>query len=58
VRHHLSKVMHIVALYHTEMAGEFTVLRVVVSSTAESVLGCSPDDGFCVEVVGELAAEF
>jgi hypothetical protein len=50
--------MQIVTLYHTEMAGEFTVLRVVVSSTAESVLGCSPNDGFCVEVVGELAAEF
>jgi hypothetical protein len=34
------------------------VLRVVVSSAMESVLGCLPSDTFHVEVVGELAAEF
>jgi hypothetical protein len=50
--------MWLVALCHTEMVEEFATLRVVVSSTTESVLGCSPDDAFHVEVVGELTIEF
>jgi hypothetical protein len=45
-------------LCHTKMARELVVLRVVVSSVVESVLGCSRSDTFCVEVVGELATEF
>jgi hypothetical protein len=47
-----------VALHHTEMAGELAALRVAVSSAMESVLGCSPNDTFHAEDVGELAAEF
>jgi hypothetical protein len=34
------------------------VLHATVSSAAESMLGHSPSDTFCVEVLGELAAEF
>jgi hypothetical protein len=34
------------------------MLQVVVSSTAESVFGHSPDEIFHVEVVGELVAVF
>jgi hypothetical protein len=40
------------------MVGELAALCVVVSSTAKSVLWCSPCDTFRVEVVGELAIEF
>jgi hypothetical protein len=58
LRHHLSKGMLLVALHHTEMVKELAVLRAVVSSTAELVLGCSPDDTSHVEVVGEVATEF
>jgi hypothetical protein len=50
--------MRLAALHHTEMAREIAILRAAVSSTAESVLGCSPSDTFHVEVVGELATEF
>jgi hypothetical protein len=50
--------MRLVALRHTEMAEELAALRVVVSSIAESVLGCSPNDTVHVEVMGELAVEF
>jgi hypothetical protein len=50
--------MQIVALRHTKKAGELAMLRAVVSSTSESVLGRSPSDTFRVEVVGELATEF
>jgi hypothetical protein len=46
------------ALCHTEMARELAVLWVAVSSTVESVLGYSPNDTFCVEVVGELVTKF
>jgi hypothetical protein len=47
-----------VALHHTAMAGALTALRAAVSSTVELVLGCSPNDTFCMEVVGVLVAEF
>jgi hypothetical protein len=50
--------MWLAALRDTEMAREFTSFRVAVSSTAESVLGCSPSNTSYVEVVGELATEF
>jgi hypothetical protein len=46
------------ALRHTEMAGELAELQVVVSSTVDSVLGCSPNDPFLMEVVDELVTEF
>jgi hypothetical protein len=58
VRHHLFEGLQLAALHHTEMAGELSVLRVAVSSSTESMLGCSPSDTFHVEVVGELAAKF
>jgi hypothetical protein len=58
VRHHLSKGMQLVTLCHTEMAGELAALYVVVYSAAESALGCSPNDTFRLEVVGELVAKF
>jgi hypothetical protein len=56
--HHLSEGMRLVALHHTEMAGELSMLRVAVSFAVESVLGRSPSDTFRMEVVGELATEF
>jgi hypothetical protein len=40
------------------MAKELAMLRVMVFSTMESVHGRSPNDAFCVELVGELATEF
>jgi hypothetical protein len=45
------------ALRHAELAEELAVLRVAVSSTMESVLGCLPSETFRVEVVGELVAK-
>jgi hypothetical protein len=50
--------MRIAALFHTEMAKELAMLWVVVSSAVELALGCSPDETFRLEVVGELDAEF
>jgi hypothetical protein len=50
--------MRLVALHHTEMAGELAMLRPVVSFATESTLGRSPNEIFHVEVVGELVAEF
>jgi hypothetical protein len=50
--------MRSAALRHTEMAGELAAFWVVVSTVAESVLGCSPSNTAHVEVVGELVAEF
>jgi hypothetical protein len=58
VRHHQSEGMWHVALDHTEMVEEFTIIQATVSSTTESALGCSSNDTFCVEVLGELVAEF
>jgi hypothetical protein len=40
------------------MTRELSMLHVVVSSVAESVLGHSPDETFRVEDVGELVAKF
>jgi hypothetical protein len=50
--------MRLAALRHSEMAKALATLQAVVSTAAESVLGCSPSDTFRVEVVHELAAEF
>jgi hypothetical protein len=50
--------MRLAALRHTEMAGELAVLCAAVSYAMESALGRSPNDPFCVEVVGELVAKF
>jgi hypothetical protein len=50
--------MRIAALFHTEVAKELAMLWVVVSSAVELALGCSPDETFQLEVVGELDAEF
>jgi hypothetical protein len=58
VRNHLSKGMRIGALYHTVMARELVALRAAVSSIVELALGCSLDETFRVEVVGELVAKF
>jgi hypothetical protein len=41
--------MQITAIHNTEMAGELTTLRAVVSSVVET---------FRVEVMGELVTEF
>jgi hypothetical protein len=58
MRNHLPGRMRTTAFYHTEMARELAALQVVVSSTVESVLGCSPGKTFWVNVVGELVVEF
>jgi hypothetical protein len=47
-----------VAVRHTEMASELTMLQAVVSYAVESTLGCSPNEIFCVEVVGMLVVVF
>jgi hypothetical protein len=57
-KHHLSEGMRLATLHHTKMAKELAMFWAVVSSTAESVLGCSPGDTTRVEVVGELVTEF
>jgi hypothetical protein len=49
VRNHLSEGMQLTAIHNTEMAGELTTLRAVVSSAVET---------FRVEVMGELVTEF
>jgi hypothetical protein len=56
-RHHLSEGMRLAGLHHTTMARELIVLWAVVSTAVELVLGCSPTDTFCMEVVSELAAK-
>jgi hypothetical protein len=40
------------------MVGEHATFHAVVSSAAESVLGCSPSNTTCAVVVGKLAAMF
>jgi hypothetical protein len=50
--------MRLAALRQSKMVGELPALRVAVSSSAESMLGCSSSDTFCIGVVGELAVEF
>jgi hypothetical protein len=46
--------VQIVAINRTEMAGELAMLRTMVSSGMEFVLGLSPNETFRVEVVDEL----
>jgi hypothetical protein len=55
---HLFEGMRLAALRHTEMAVELPTFCVAVSSTAESVLGCSLSNTACAVVVGELVTEF
>jgi hypothetical protein len=55
---YLSEGMRLAALHHIEMAGELTMFWAVVSSAAQSVLGCSPSNTTRAVVVGELVAEF
>jgi hypothetical protein len=43
--------------HHTDTVGELAMLQAAVSSTTESVLGRSPNEIFCVEVVGELVVK-
>jgi hypothetical protein len=50
--------MQFAALCHTELAGENAALQAMMSSAAESVLGCSPSNTSHAEVVGELVADF
>jgi hypothetical protein len=50
--------MRLAALRHTEMVRELATLPAMVSSATESVLGCSPNDTFHVELVGKLAVKF
>jgi hypothetical protein len=55
---HLSEMMRISTLHHTEMAGDLATLRVAVYPTVESALRRWPAETFWVEVAGELVAEF
>jgi hypothetical protein len=57
VRNHLSEGMRLSIPHHTDTVGELAMLQAAVSSTTESALGCSPNEIFCVEVVGELVVE-
>jgi hypothetical protein len=50
--------MRAAAIHHIEMAGELAMLRTVVTSAAELVLGRSPNETFRVEIVDELVAQF
>jgi hypothetical protein len=50
--------MRLATLHHNEMVRELAAFHVVLSSAAESVLGRSPNNVACAEVVGELVAEF
>jgi hypothetical protein len=58
VRNHQSEGMRLAALCHTKMADEVAALRAAVSSAMESMLGHSPNEIFCEEVVGVLVDEF
>jgi hypothetical protein len=55
---HLSWGMRLVALRHTEVAGELAAFWVAMSSTTELVLGWSLGNIAHTEEVGELDAEF
>jgi hypothetical protein len=57
VRNHFSKGMHVAALCHTEVARELAAWA-AVSSAMELALGCSPNEVFRMEVMGELVAKF
>jgi hypothetical protein len=58
VRSHLLARMRVAALHHTKMVGELTALWAAVSSAAELVVGCSPNETSWVEVMNELVAKF
>jgi hypothetical protein len=49
--------MRLATLHHSEMVWELAAFQAAVSSTAESVLGRSPNNIPRVEVVGELVAK-
>jgi hypothetical protein len=53
----LSEGMQLATLHHNEMVRELAAFRVVVSSTAELVLGRSPNNVAWMKVVGELVVE-
>jgi hypothetical protein len=50
--------MWIATVRHTEMVEQLTALWTVVSSTVQSVLGCSPTEGFWVDILDDLLVEF
>jgi hypothetical protein len=50
--------MRIASVCHTEMVGQLIVLQAAMSSTTQSVLGCSPTKAFWVDIVEELFNEF
>jgi hypothetical protein len=54
----MSEGMRLATLRHTEMVGELATFRAMVSSVMDLVLGHSPSNTACAEVVGELATEF
>jgi hypothetical protein len=49
--------MHAAVLCHTGVVGEFTMLRLAVSSTTELVFGRSPVETSLVEVMNEVSAK-
>jgi hypothetical protein len=50
--------MQTAAICHVGVAGDLAVLRAVVSSTAEWVLGCSTGETSRKKVMSELAGQF
>jgi hypothetical protein len=57
-RNHLFEKMWAASICHIEMAGELAALQTTVTSVAESMLGCSPDETFRVEIMDELVTQF
>jgi hypothetical protein len=58
VRSPLSVRMWVAALLHAGVVGELTVLRAIVSTVVELVLGHSPDETSRMEVMNEPTAKF
>jgi hypothetical protein len=58
VRGHLSEEMQSAIVCHTDMARILAMLRAVVSSTMQYVLGHLRGEAFRVEVVDEMLPEF
>jgi hypothetical protein len=58
VKSRLSVRMWATALRHAGVVRELTMLRAVVSSAIELVLGCSPDETTWVDVMNELTTNF
>jgi hypothetical protein len=50
--------MRATALHHSEVVGELTMLRAVMSTAIELVLGSLPGEISWVEVMNELATKF